>query len=139
MKAARLPSGETLELRGGAAAPVAESWTVHAYAWRSHRTRRLCAFAVIERMSSENSIVWNGSRFPSKRPPGIAALSAVASREWSNADALARRAGSTSMNSEPFGRVVRYQNRPSGSQLARTPAPVTSGAVVVPRNFSARA
>ena len=42
-------------------------------------------------------------------------------------------------NALPFGTVVRYQKRPSSSQVGRTPVPVTSGVAFAPRNRSARA
>src|SRR5690348_1186432 len=43
------------------------------------------------------------------------------------------------MNSLPAGVVTRYQKRSPGSQLGRTPVRYTSGVVLYPMNFSARA
>src|SRR5687767_354021 len=139
MKAALLPSGETLELRGAVEAPGVVSMGVHWYTMTSHFQRRFDAVTVIARMSFEYSTVWKGRRFGSSRVPVTTAFSAVARRAWSNADARERFTGSTMTNVNPFVVEARYQNRPSESQVGRTPDPVTRGAVVVPRNRSARA
>ena len=56
-----------------------------------------------------------------------AAESPAASRVWSKAGVRVPFTGSTSMNCEPDAVVVRYQNRPSGSQVGRTEPPYTSG------------
>jgi len=50
-----------------------------------------------------------------------------------------RFSGSTTTNSAPAGVLFRYQNRSPSSQVGRTEARKTSGAVFQLRNFSARA
>ena len=60
----------------------------------------------------------------------MAAVSAAATAAWSNAGAFVPRTASTSRNSFPLVCWLRYQNRSSGNQVARTAPFETSGVVL---------
>src|SRR3982751_4522429 len=77
MNTARRPSGETLDDGGALAALGDESAAAQAYCWRLQVQRRFWTRTVIERLSLARSKVWNGSRFPSTRPPDTAASAAA--------------------------------------------------------------
>ena len=88
--------------------------------------------------SDESSIVWNGSFFASTVVPETVA-SAAARRSWSKARTRVFFTGSTSMNSPPSPVELRYVKRSSGSHVAFTVPPTTSGFTAAARNRSARA
>src|SRR5690554_5074078 len=131
MYAAYLPSGDVTEL-GGAACALPASARAHVYAARSHVQRARSATSVASPTFPEKRSSWTASAVGSTRPP-VAVASAVASRAWSNAAARLPRAGSTSTYSAPDCVVVRYQNRPSSSQVGGVAVPATSGNVLAGR------
>jgi hypothetical protein len=71
---------------------------------------------------------------------GVTAAGRAGSLHSGSVQALrVRDAGSTSTNCAPASVVTRYQNRPSASQVGRTPLRSTSGAVLEGMKRSARA
>ena len=84
-------------------------------------------------------MVWNGSFFGSTVPPAAAASAAAELLVVERAARASSSTGSTRMNSAPSAVVLRYVKRSSGSHVALTLPPTTSGLTAAARNFSARA
>ncbi len=127
MNAARLPSGDRISLPFR---PFAgRGAEVHPAPCRSQLQRRPSASNEMPRRSALNVNCMKGS-VVAVYGLFAAADSAAAMRAWSNAAARVRRAVSTRMNSVPPAIWLRYQNRPSGSQVARTLPFETSGVVL---------
>src|ERR1044071_217003 len=124
MNAPLFPSGDIVSGAAPRCVPcevAAGGDAVHAVPCRSQVYRRAPTTPMMDFPSGVNSKFVNGSVSASYFPPAVAE-NAAATFVWSKARVRVFFTGSTMTNSLPPGIAFRYQNRPSGSQVGRTPA-----------------